>query len=76
MQNLFQNDANDISEMVSIVHRFFVKKINILFSSDVLILLKFCRLVVRKVRNYKYYLKLLPLAIAMETRKSLNEKSV
>ena len=34
MQNLFQNGANDISEMVNIISKFFVKKIQILCSSD------------------------------------------
>ena len=52
MQNLFQNGANDISEMVNIISRFFVKKIQILCSLDHPILFKFCQLVEKIVRNY------------------------
>ena len=46
MQNLFQNGANDISDMVNIICRFFVKKIKILCCSDHPILFKFCQIVV------------------------------
>ena len=44
MQNLFQNGANDISEMVNIICRFLVKKIPILCSLDRPILFKFSQL--------------------------------
>ena len=46
IQSLFQNGANDISEMVYIIRQVFVKKIKILCSKDHSILFKFCQLVV------------------------------
>ena len=49
MQNFIQNGANDISEMFNIISRFFVKEIQILYSSDYSILFKFCQLVVKIV---------------------------
>ena len=53
MQNLFQNGASDISEMVNVICMLFVKNIKILCSSDHPILFKFCQVVVKIVRNYK-----------------------
>ena len=50
MQNLFQNDAYAISEMVNI-YRFFVKKIQILCSSNHTILFKFCQFGVKIVNK-------------------------
>ena len=49
MQDLFQNGANDISEMINIMSSFFVKKIPILCSSDRPIVFIFCQLVVNIV---------------------------
>ena len=40
MQNPFQNGASDISEMLNILDKFFVKKIKILCNSDHSILFK------------------------------------
>ena len=44
MQNLFQNSANDISKMVIIIYIVFVKKIQILCTSDHPILFNFASL--------------------------------
>ena len=49
MQNLFQNGASDISEIVNIVNGIFVKKIQILCSLDRPILFKFSQVVVKIV---------------------------
>ena len=49
MKNLIQNGAYDISIMVNLISRFFVKKIQILCTLDHPILFKFCQLVVKIV---------------------------
>ena len=48
-RNLFENDANDISEMVNMIKRSFVKKLQILHSLDHQILFKFSQLGVNTI---------------------------
>ena len=49
VQNLLPNGAYDISEVINIMYKFFVKQIQILSSSNHPILSKFCQLVVKIV---------------------------
>ena len=73
-KNLFQNGANDISECLT-CETTFCKKLEILFSLDHPILIKFRQLVVIIViKELQMVFLTLQLSIAMETWKSLNTK--
>ena len=51
MQNLFENSVKYISDMVNILSKFSVKNIKILCSSNLLILFKFCQLMLKTVHK-------------------------
>ena len=74
-RTLFQNGANDMSKMVYMVNNFLSKTSDFFVVRIIRFCSNFTRLWYKHVlRNYKKYLKLLMLATATETYKSLNVK--